>query len=150
MTTSVVNDVITVNEKRDNKADAIRRALQTQEDSTPTQIAEHLKHQGIDVTPAYVSVIKGQVMRKAFNNSFEALRLARKLIKETGNTEGAKRAIEAVGEEIERSNVLRTTYTEQLNEIEIHLGKNLDPKDRRELTNDRKRIQKLLAALEDL
>jgi hypothetical protein len=43
---------------KENKSAAIREALKAHRGKTPTQIAEMLKGQGYDVTPAYVSNIK--------------------------------------------------------------------------------------------
>jgi hypothetical protein len=155
----ILNDVVNSNGSNNNfdggnKASAIRRALQVlATDAKPSDVVEYLrKEHNLEVTAAYVSVVKGQLMRKINNHSYEAIRLARKLIKETGSPSGARSAIEAVIEEQERTSSLRSLYEGQLAEIDLRLDDEdhpIDPKDRRELTQEKKRIQRFLDALDE-
>lgn len=149
----LVNDNSSEQRRNAGKAGAIRRALQVIPDGKPTEIADYLKREhNIEVTPAYVSVVKGQVSKKVFNLSFESLRLARKLMAETGGLEPAKRALEAVVEEQERTTSLTVLYGDQMAEIDLRLEdteRPLDPKDKRELLSEKRRLQKLLDALQE-
>lgn len=45
-----------------NKSAAIRDYLETNADAKPKEIVEHLKSQGMDVTPAFVSTIKSKLL----------------------------------------------------------------------------------------
>jgi regulator of PEP synthase PpsR (kinase-PPPase family) len=163
-TDDVLNDVVngnghaatqTISNGHDgNKAAAIRRAFQVMTaEAKPSDVVDYLKREhGIEVTAAYVSVVKGQLMKKINNHSYEAIRLARKLVKETGSPQNARNAIDAVVEEQERTASLRNLYEGQLAEIDLRLDDDdraLDPKDRRELTMEKKRIQRLLDALDE-
>lgn len=139
--------------RNSGKAGAIRRALQLLPESKPSEIAEYLKREhNIEVTPAYVSVIKGQLSRKVFNLSFETMRLAKKLVAEAGGTEPAKKAIDAVVDEQERTASIKSLYSEQMSEIDLRLEDKERPvsqNDRRELFNEKRRLQKLLDALQE-
>ena len=156
-TDEVLSDVVSAppnGNESGNKASAIRRALQVvPADAKPADVVEYLKQEhGIEVTAAYVSVVKGQLMKKVNNHSYEAIRLARKLVKETGSPQNARNAIDAIVEEQERTSSLRSLYEGQLAEIDLRLDdadRVLDPKDRREMTMEKKRIQKLLDALDE-
>jgi hypothetical protein len=156
-TDRVLEDVVSSRNKEPetlNKAAAIRKALQvTSSETKPSEITEYLKREhNIDVSPAYVSMIKSQLMKRVNNHPYETLRLAKKLIRETGSASAAKLAIEAVLEENEMTEATRNRYTAQMAEIELRLGdeeKPLDAKDRRELGNEKRKITKLLEALEE-
>ncbi len=157
-TDDVLNDVVN-NNNRDqnneiNKAAAIRKALQILNVETkPQDVVDYLKREhSVEVSAAYVSVVKGQLMRKVNCQTFEALRLARKLVKETGSINNARSALEALQEEMDRTASLCNLYEGQMVEIDMRLDdteRPLDQKDRRELTMEKKRIQKLLDALEE-
>src|SRR4051794_34195710 len=56
-------DTQTETTKRGDKTEAVRELLAKGIDS-PTQIAEELKKQGIEINPAHVSTIKGNLKRK--------------------------------------------------------------------------------------
>jgi len=158
-TDEILSDVVNgtahpVSNGHENKAAAIRRAFQVLNgEAKPSDVVEYLKREhDLEVTAAYVSVVKGQLMRKINNHSFEAIRLARKLVRETGSAQNARNAIEAVVEEQERTASLQSLYEGQMAEIDLRLedeDRPLDPKDRRELTMEKKRIQKLLDALDE-
>ncbi|MEX0725195.1 MAG: hypothetical protein WEB58_15845 [Planctomycetaceae bacterium] len=62
-----------------NKSQAIRDALRANRGKTPTEIAELLKANGVDVNPQYVSTIKSG-MRK----TSKAVRKARRGIQQVG------------------------------------------------------------------
>lgn len=157
MNTEEVLEEITTNadnKRGSGKAGAIRRAFQILPEAKPSEIVDYLQREhNIEVTGAYVSVIKGQLARKAFNLSFESLRIAKKLISACGSVEVAKRAIDAVLEEQERTSSLTNFYSEQMTEIDLRLedeDQPLDQTEKRDLMNQKKRLQKLLDALQEI
>lgn len=80
------------------------------------------------------------------------MRLAKKLVAEAGGTEPAKKAIDAVVDEQERTASIKSLYSEQMSEIDLRLEDKERPvsqNDRRELFNEKRRLQKLLDALQE-
>lgn len=138
-----------------NKSAIIKKALQTKGiDAKPVDIVEYIKTEhNVVVSAAYVSAIKSNICRKTSSTtlSFEAILLARKLVKETGSILGAKNALDSLVEEQERNSSLRELYDKQVNDIDARLvnkQRPLDQLDRRELTNEKRRIQQILKAME--
>lgn len=62
-----------------NKSQAIRDALRTNRDKTPTEIAVLLKAKGVDVNAQYVSTIKSKM-----RNTSQAVRKVRRGIQRAG------------------------------------------------------------------
>lgn len=135
-----------------NKAAAIRKAYQALGDVRPAEIVEYVKQTtGIEVQSTYVSVVKQQIMKSISQQpSYEALRLARKLVREVGSIQAARKTLDALCDEHDRVHGLRQYYGNQLSEIETMLSeKQMDPKDRRDLQKEKARINTLLTALEE-
>jgi hypothetical protein len=138
-----------------SKAAAIRKTLQNVAPETkPAEIADLVKQQhGIDVTPAYVSLVKSQVMRKVNTQPYQVLRIAKKLIRECDGVKGAKEAIDAVMDEMEMTKETRSRYESLSAEIDMRLEdteRPLDPMEKRELQNEKRNILKLIEALDSL
>lgn len=138
-----------------NKGAAIRRAFQfLPADSKPSEVVAYLKRElDLDVSIAYVGAIKGEIMKRVSCQTFEAIRLARKLIKETGSPENARFALDAVQDEIDRTASLRSLYENQLTEVTLRLEdteRPLENREKTELRTEKKRIEALLKALGDL
>jgi len=100
-----------------NKSKAIRDALKAHRGKTPTQIAEILRGDGVDVTSAYVSNVKFHSRhrrprtatvtgaarrtrrgRPAGANSFAAIPAAMEFVKAAGSLKAAKAALETIEE----------------------------------------------------
>jgi hypothetical protein len=151
---AILSDLINNTSSEPNKAALIRKAFQVMDsESKISDVVDYIKREhNIDVGPAYVSTIKQQVARAMNTQTYEALRLARKLVKEVGSIAAAKKTLEALAEEQDRVAMTRNHYTTQLEEIDFRLGdieRPIDPKDKRELTREKQRIERLLNALED-
>lgn len=157
-TAELLADVLNGNdaEKQDtNKASAIRRAFQVlTADAKPLEVVEYLKREhGIEVSAVYVSSIKGQLARKANIQSFEAMRLAKKLVKEVGSVSAARVVLDAVQQEQDSLAETRNRYTTQLKDINDRLTndeKPLSNVEKRELLAEKRKVTKLLESLENL
>ena len=76
-----------------NKSQAIRDALRASPDKSPSEIAEVLKAQGIDVNGQYVSTIKTN-MRK----TRRAVRKVRRYVRRAGRHTGLTGLLQAAGD----------------------------------------------------
>jgi hypothetical protein len=97
-----------------NKSQAIRDALAAHPEKSPSEIAEALKAQGLDVNAQYVSTIKSNAKAKgrktvlkrkpgrAGNNGFGTVAAALEFIRAAGGLAEAKHALQTV-EEIRQS-----------------------------------------------
>jgi hypothetical protein len=93
-----------------NKSQAIRDALDAHPDKSPSEIAEALKAQGLNVNAQYVSTIKSNAKAKdrkavtrrkpgrARNNGFGTVAAALEFIRAVGGIEPAKQALQTVEE----------------------------------------------------
>lgn len=75
-----------------NKSAAIRDYLETNADAKPKEIVEHLKSQGMDVTPAFVSTIKSKLLSSgqiSAGSGGGAAKTAAKATKRRGRPKGA-------------------------------------------------------------
>lgn len=138
-----------------NKAGAIRRALQVLgSNARPGEIAEYLKREhGISVSTMYVSCIKSQTVTKATATSYEAIRIAKRLVKETGSVAAARNALDAIQQEQESIAENRNRYQDTLKNIDTRLGDSTRPltnNEKRELMNEKRKVAKLLTSLEEM
>jgi len=100
-----------------NKTEAIKAALKANTKSTPKEISEMLKAQGVDASPGYVSTIKTNLKAKKKAKKAAAapapeagpvvpkdavsvglLVKAKKLVKELGGVKEAKNALNALAQ----------------------------------------------------
>ena len=99
-----------------NKTEAIKAALKANTKSTPKEISEMLKAQGVDASPGYVSTIKTNLKAKKRKKAAAApepeagpvvpkdavsvglLVKAKKLVKELGGVKEAKNALNALAQ----------------------------------------------------
>jgi len=100
-----------------NKTEAIKAALRANSESTPKEISEMLKAQGVDASPGYVSTIKTNLKAKKKPKkvapapepeagpvvakdavSIGLLVKAKKLVKELGGVQEAKAALNALAQ----------------------------------------------------
>lgn len=141
-----------------NKAAAIRVAMELFPNAKPAEIVEYLKNEkGIEVSTMYVYTVRQSKSRKEEVQfeppSFEAVRLAKRLVKEVGSIAAARNVLDGVTEEIDQLSETRNRYTVTLNEIDSRLDdkeRPLTAKDRQELFADRRKIASLLKSLENL
>lgn len=75
-----------------NKSQAIRDALRAHRDKSPSEIAELLKAQGVDVNAQYVSTIKSNMKNtsKALRNTRRGIQLAGRNSKLAGDNNVSK------------------------------------------------------------
>jgi hypothetical protein len=142
--------------ERANKAGHIRTALDVLgDDVKPAEIVDWIRRErGVEVTPAYVSLIKTQ-SRKAVPKQLSAqvYLAAKALIKAAGGVTQAKQALAAIDSDREFVVALRDRYQVLLSETEKMLtdeGGNLKRRERRELVNECRNLRRMLTNLNDV